>query len=118
MADGVIRGFPSYGWRVLITVGAALAAIAAVVTMIAAFIAFTVLTVVSVIVFAAATALTLVSLGLGARRERAERTAGYSTAFDVPGLALRHPHSGVIVRAANEPTGALGISRARWRQPR
>lgn len=112
---------PSYGWRLLITVAAALAGLAAVATMIAAFVgaggsgAASAIAIVALVVFATATAVTLVALAAGARRERAERTAGYSTAFDVPGLALRHPRSGRIVRTVDEPTGAPGIARARFR---
>jgi hypothetical protein len=39
------------------------------------------------------------------RRMREERDAGYATAADVPGLARRHPTTGVLERPADvEPT--------------
>lgn len=123
MADSpLLPGLPSYGWRLLITIAAALSALAAVATIIAAFVgaggsgAASVVAPVTLLVFTAATAVTLIGLAIGARRELAERAAGYSTAFDVQGLALRHPRTGAIVRAADEPTGTLGISRARFRR--
>lgn len=40
---------------------------------------------------------------LGMRAMRAESAAGYSTTLDVPGVDLRHPRTGALERAADEP---------------
>lgn len=44
---------------------------------------------------------------IGLRAMRAERSAGYSTTLDVPGVDLRHPRTGALLRpAAEEPASA------------
>jgi hypothetical protein len=40
---------------------------------------------------------------IGARKSALERLNGYSTMNDVPGLELRHPRTGALVRARDVP---------------
>lgn len=49
------------------------------------------------------------------RRMRAERDRGYSTTLDLPGVDLREPRTGGLVRAAGEPPAQPRQDALVWR---